>query len=488
MSLTIAGGTPVYSYLWSNGLSTSAISGVTAGVYAVTVTDANTCSLTESFTVSQPSALSLTGKTTAVRYFSGTDGAASVTALGGTFGSASRPYTYVWSNGASTSGVTGLSAGVYSVSVTDANACLAVLSLTVNGPTGLSLASAFTNINCAGGADGSISLTVSGGTSTTGSNSYSYAWDNAKKTFSASKSAISGLTTGAYAVTVTDGNGYFLIDRFVIDQPDPLTVSALPTSVSCTGQPATVTTEVRGGTAPYSYSWTDSGGNGITNATVVSLTADTYSLTVTDAHNCTTTTVSVSQPPPFGINAVVNPVICNGSATGSIDVTVEGATSPYSYSWSNGAGSQDITSLPAGIYSLTVTDANLCREVVSFTLTQSTALTIVGAAIVPNCTGPTPRPDGQLVLTTFDPAWRFAISAGSRFTTVVAHPNELPVIPANGLLTDTLPSPADANGQPYTVRIFTPDGCTKDLTLTLLPAACVCKPAVCTPFVIRKTK
>ena len=478
-----------YTYAWNTTASSSALSGLSAGVYSLTLTDANACSLVESFTISQPTALSLTGETTAVRCFSGTNGAASVQALGGTGG-----YQYGWSTGASTSALSGLSAGIYSVTVTDANACSAVLSLTVNEPTGLSLTSTFTNVNCAGGADGSIRLTVSGGTSATGAGPYVYAWTNAQNTFSASQSAISGLTTGAYAVTVTDGNGCILIDRFVIDQPDPLTVSALPTSVSCTGQPATVTVEVRGGTSPYSYSWTDSGGNGTTNATVVSLTAGTYSLTVTDAHGCTATTpVSVSQPPPFGINAVVNPVVCNGSATGSIDVTVEGATAPYSYSWSNGDGTfsaetQDIASLQAGIYSLTVTDANLCREVVSFTLTQSVALTLAGVAYAPNCAGPTPREDGQLVLTMFDPTWRFAISEGSSFTTTVADPNALPVVPSNGLLVNTLTNPNTATGQPYTVRIFTTDGCTRDLTLTLLQANCACKPDICAPFVIRKTK
>ncbi|MBO0934570.1 hypothetical protein [Fibrella aquatilis] len=489
VSLTVLGGTTPYSYSWSTGASTSVVTGLVAGVYSATVADANGCSLTESFTVNQPTALSLTGETTAVRCYAGTDGGASVLATGGTL-----PYTYSWSTGASMSAIIDLSSGTYSVTVTDANACSAVLSLTVNQPTALSLLSAQTNVNCAGGADGSISLTVSGGTSATGTAPYTYVWASATTSFSAATQTVAGLKTGAYSVTVTDSNGCLLIDRFVIDQPEPLTVSALPTSVSCTGQPATVTTEVRGGTGPYSYSWS----NGTTNATVVSLTAGAYSLTVTDANGCTATTpVSVSQPPPFGINAVVNPVICNGAATGSIDITVEGATpgapaQPYGYNWTgpmgNGATTQDLSNLPAGIYSLTVTDANNCREVVQFTLTQSAALTLAGVAIAPNCAGPTPRPDGQLVLTTFDPTWRFTISEGSSFTTVINDPVKLPVVPPNGLLVNTLQSPVTAAGQPYTVRIFTVDGCTKDLTLTLLPANCTCKPDICAPFVIRKTR
>ena len=490
ISLTALGGVEPYQYVWrnSNGTliaSTSAASGLATGLYSVTLTDNNRCTRQQSYSVSQPTALTLTSATTAVRCFSGTDGTASIQASGGTL-----PYSYFWSTGVSTSAIMGLSSGVYSATITDGNACSAVLSLTVSQPTALSLMSSSTNVNCADGADGSISLSVSGGTSATGAAPYTYAWASATTSFSADTQNITGLKTGAYSVTVTDGNGCLLINRFVLDQPDPLTVSALPTSVPCTGQPATVTTEVRGGNAPYSYSWSD----GTTNATVVSLTAGAYSLTVTDAHGCTATTpVSVSQPPPFGINAVVNPVICNGLATGSIDVTVEGATpgapaQPYSYSWSNGATTQDLASLPAGIYSLTVTDANLCREVVSFTLTQSAALTLAGVAIAPNCAGPTPRPDGQLVLTTFDPTWRFAISEGSSFTSVVNNPDTLPVILSNGLLISTLVNPATAAGQPYTVRIFTADGCTKDLTLTLLPANCVCKPAICAPFVVRKTR
>ncbi|MBO0950121.1 hypothetical protein [Fibrella forsythiae] len=488
-SLTVVGGVNApnepYTYAWSNGQSVSGVSGLSAGTYSVTVTDGNGCTLARALTVTEPVALSLAASVTDVRCFSGTDGTASLTVSGGTL-----PYSYSWSNGQSTSLLSGLSAGLYSVMVVDGNGCSMVSALTVSQPAALSLIGRQTNVNCSGSADGTISLTISGGTSSSGTFPYTYAWVNDDASFMASTSMVSGLAAGAYSVTVTDANGCNQTDRFVIEQPDLLTVSGLPTSVSCAGQPATVTTEVRGGAGPYSYSWS----NGTTTATVVSLTAGTYSLTVTDTNGCTASAaISVVQPPPFGVNAIVKPVICNGSATGSINVTLEGATpgpaaQPYSYSWSTGVVTEDLANLAAGTYSLTVTDANECREVVSFTLTQADDLTLTAQASAPNCSGPTPRQDGQLLLTNFDSTWRFAISEGERFTAVIADPGTLPVVPADGVLRRDLPNPGRVTGQPYTVRIYTPDGCSKDLTVILPPADCVCKPDICAPVRIQKTK
>ncbi|WP_375447481.1 hypothetical protein [uncultured Fibrella sp.] len=490
ISLTALGGKEPYRYVWQNTLgmvvaSTSIASGLLADIYSVTLIDANACERTSSFTVTEPTALSLATSVTDVRCSSGTDGAVSLTVSVGT-----PSHSYLWSNGQATSLISGLTAALYSVTLTDGNGCSTVRSFTVHQPTALSLISRQASVNCSGGADGTISLSVSGGLSASGTSPYTYAWATGTTALTASTAMIAGLSAGAYSVTVTDANGCFLANRFVIEQPDPLTVSGLPTSVSCVGQPATVTTEVRGGTGPYSYAWS----NGTINATVVSLTAGTYSLTITDANGCTAnTTVSVVQPPPFGLNAVVKPVICNGSATGSIDVTVEGATpglpaQPYSYSWSTGAVTKDLANLTAGTYSLTVTDANGCHEVVSFMLTQATDLMLTGQATAPNCAGPMPRQDGQLLLTSFDPTWRFAVSEGDSFTTVITDAGTLPVVPANGVLRTDLPNPDKATGQPYTIRIYTSDGCSKDLTVIVLPANCFCKPDVCVPIRIRKTK
>ncbi|MEZ0542235.1 hypothetical protein [Fibrella arboris] len=495
VSLTMAGGTPslsgqAYVYAWSNGTSGSAIGGLLAGAYSVTVADGTGCTRTDSFTVAEPTALSVAVAITDVRCFAGHDGLASLTASGGTW-----PYSYTWSNGQSTSLISGLTAGVYSVTIVDANGCSARLSVTINQPSALSLISDQTNVNCAGGTNGAISLTATGGIDASGTFPYSYSWTSDNTIFTASSSMVSGLLAGGYSVTVTDGNSCLATGRFVVEQPNPLAVSVLPTSVSCTGQAGTVTTEIRGGTPAtsgpaYQYLWS----NGQTNATVASFPAGTYSLTVTDANGCSATTVvTVSQPPPFMLNAVVKPIRCYGAATGSIDVHVEGATpgspvNPYSFTWSTGATTEELTDLGAGIYSLTVADANGCHEVTSFTLTQADDLTLAGQAISSNCTGPLPRQDGQLMLTTFDPTWRYAISEGTSFTTVIADLGTLPVVPANGVLRTDLPNPNNDAGQPYTIRLVTSAGCTKDLTLTLLPVNCLCKPDVCAPVRVRQTK
>jgi len=149
---------------------------------------------------------------------------------------------------------------------------------------------------------------------------------------------------------------------------------------------------------------------------------------------------------------------------------------------------EDLENLPAGTYSLTVTDANECREVVGFMLTQASDFTVAGQAVTPGCVDAQARRDGRLVLTTYEPTWRYAISEGGSFTPVVAQPGDLPVVPTDGLLRTDLPNPTDASGQPYTIRLFTAEGCIKDLTLTVLPATCICPPPTCLPIKIRKIK
>ncbi|MEZ0487021.1 hypothetical protein [Fibrella aquatica] len=495
VSVTVTGGTPItqeqpYTYLWAGpgagGASTSALTGLSAGVYSVTVTDASLCALTDSFTVGQSASLTVAGTVSAVSCLGGIDGAVSVTASGGTL-----PYAYAWSNGPDNSLNTGLSAGLYSVTITDGNGCQYTDSFTITQPNALSLVGIAMPVSCLSGTNGTVGVTVAGGSPASLDGSYTYLWANLSGTFSASAAALSGLMADVYTVIATDGNGCTATDSFTVSEPTAISLTTAVSAVRCfSGTDGLISVTATGGTLPYSYSWS----NGQATSSVSGLSAGLYSITVADASGCTATTpVSVSQPPPYALNAVVSPVVCNGSATGSIDVTVEGATpgmpeQPYRFTWSTGAETEDIANLTAGTYSLTVTDANGCREEIQFQLTQADNLTLTGEAIAPTCAGPLPRPDGQLRLITFDLAWRYAISEGTSFTTTVADLGTLPSIPANGVLRNDLPNPDSGEGLPYTIRIFTADGCSKDLTLILPPAVCTCKPDICVPVRIRKTK
>ncbi len=492
VSVTATGGTPAYGFIWSNrdggpGITTADQISLVAGVYSVTGTDGNGCSRVTSVTVTEPNRLvvSILQRDNACegdRY-----GRAEAIVSGGT-----EPYNYSWvaAGGtvlSTTNTLENASAGVYSLITTDSQTCREVTSFTLTAPARLAAQTSLTHVACFGNATGAISATLSGGTPP-----YAYNWDSglppgANQT---------NLAAGSYLLYLSDNNNCHIELLVNVGQPEALSLVERITPVRCfSGTDGVISLTALGGTEPYSYVWRTTDGDLISSSSAVSdLTSGTYSVTLTDANKCSLTrSYSVSQPTALSLASAVSAVNCFAGTDGAISVTATGGTpatgaGAYSYLWNTGAQTQDVASLPAGIYSLTVTDANLCREVVSFTLTQSAALTLAGVAITPNCAGPTPREDGQLVLTTFDPTWRFAISVGSSFTTVVAEPNALPLVPSTGLLIDTLPSPTDAAGQPYTIRIFNPDGCTKDLTLMLLPAPCICKSDVCAPFVIRKTK
>ena len=178
--------------MWSNGATTSTISGLSAAVYNVTVTDAKDCTATATATVDQPAALSVAGSGTDVSCFGGTNGTATATPTGGT-----APYTYLWSNGATTSTISGLSAAQYNVTVTDANDCTGTEAIILTEPTtALSLEVSSVAASCIVGDDGSATVTANGGTGP-----YGYIWSNGQTTQSAT-----ALVAGDYTVTVTDAN------------------------------------------------------------------------------------------------------------------------------------------------------------------------------------------------------------------------------------------------------------------------------------------
>jgi gliding motility-associated-like protein len=371
ITLTVAGGTPQYSYVWSGpsfSATTKDITALSAGDYLVTVTDSKSCAQTLGpLKVTEPLAITV-GTPTVTNTGCGTSvGAISITPANGTL-----PYSFTWSGPGGYSNtnqnITGLAAGSYTVTIKDANNCSITSTPIVVSSSGLTLSVTPTikNIDCNGNNNGSISLVVSGG-----SNNFTYAWTGPN--FNASTKDITGLKAGSYTVAITDVNNAtctFNPPAYTIIEPSVLTVS-LPqiTNITCKGaSTGAISITVNGGTPQYSYTWSGPNFSATNTSAISNLVAGTYNVTITDANGCKkTATATVTEPATnatFGSPTVTN-VLCFGSTTGKIILPVNGGTAPYTYVWKNGSGSTvgssaTLDNVGAGTYHLEIKDANGC--------------------------------------------------------------------------------------------------------------------------------
>jgi len=288
-----------YTYAWSSDplQNTQTATGLAPGNYIVTVTDLNGCTSTASATVTGPSsALSATAaQSKPVTCFNGSDGTATITPGGGWNAS----YTYAWSSVPlqNTPAATGLSAGNYTVTVTDLNGCTATASAMVTGPSSALSATAAQSkpVTCFNGSDGTATVTPGGGWNA----SYSYAWSSVPLQ---NTPAATGLAAGSYTVTVIDLKGCTATASATVSQPDVLTALAFvvsPVSIY-EGSDGSITVSAGGGTTDYSYIWSTSPVR--TTQAATGLSAGTYWVTVTDANACmATSSTTLTQPtPPSG--------------------------------------------------------------------------------------------------------------------------------------------------------------------------------------------
>lgn len=371
-TVTTAGGMPVITYSWSSGGTAATETGLGAGSYTVTVTDANGCTATGTVTLTEPGAITTSMMQTNVSCNGGNNGDAMVMASGGT-----GTLTYSWSSGGTNASETNLAAGTYTVTVTDANSCTAIDSVTITEPLAITTSITANYPQCNGGT-GDATINSTGGTGT-----HTYSWSSG-----GTNATESNLAAGTYTVTVTDANGCTAVDSITIVQPVAITASITSNSPLCNGGTGDATVSSSGGTGPHTYSWSSGG----TGATETNLAAGTYTVTVTDSLGCTAIdSVTITEPTALtaSSNTTVDPSTCGGN-DGSIDITVSGGTAAYTYLWSNSNTNEDLTGLTAGMYSATVTDANFCTTtfsvtlndpnppVVSLAIAQDTACTLDG--------------------------------------------------------------------------------------------------------------
>ncbi|MCH8902833.1 MAG: T9SS type A sorting domain-containing protein [Bacteroidetes bacterium] len=372
--LTVSGGTPGYTYLWSTTATTEDVSGLGVGTHTVVVTDANACTKNDSAVITEPAALSSSDTTTNVSCNGGSDGAVDLTPSGGTTG-----YTYLWSNTATTQDISGLIAGTYTVVITDAYGCTYNDTAVITQPTVLGTSISGTDAICNGGSTGSVDLTVSGGTP-----AYSYLWSN-----SSTLEDPAGLTAGTYTITVTDANGCTIMDTVIIGQPSAITVTFSKTDASCSGiKDGTATATGAGGTPGYTYLWNSSPPQSTQTAT--GLGAGTYTVTVTDTNGCTTMdSVTINNIVSLTSGMTVKNALCNGDSNGTATVTVAGGTGTLTYLWNSSPpqSTQTVTGLLAGTYSVTVTDSLGCTITDMATVTEPDVIQIF--------TSTTPATQGQ---------------------------------------------------------------------------------------------
>ncbi|MBX7202503.1 MAG: gliding motility-associated C-terminal domain-containing protein, partial [Bacteroidia bacterium] len=333
------------------------------------------CSKTISQTI--PNTGSLNASATVnnlVSCFGGSNGAATATPSGGT-----APFSYLWTNGATTALASNLGAGSHSVTITDANGCMAFASVNISQPAEGLHVEAVTSPDQCGTSTGSITAIARGGTQP-----YTYSWNSLPNELD----PIAGsLPSGNYAVTVTDANGCDTTVTAVLPSYAPLQVQLDSVkAVSCFGaQDGQVYLSISGGRGNLTYNW----GAGEQSALPGGFAAGTYTLQVRDTALCSSSVQFIIQrPAQIVASATVFPVSCYGRADGRINILASGGSSALTYQWSDGASVAIRAGLAAGTYSCTIEDANGCSTILdSLSIIQPANLELTLTARDPDCGG-----------------------------------------------------------------------------------------------------
>jgi hypothetical protein len=369
LTVEAIGGVPAYTYTWSDGQTGPTADSLAMGTYSVVVTDLNGCQDSTQMFLAEPTLLdvSLT-QLLDVTCFEADNGIIDVSVVGGT-----APYSYNWSNNAVTEDLNPIAAGTYSLEVMDANGCSDTLSATITQPD-LLLMTVDTVIDatCSGAENGEITVQAQGGTAP-----YVYTWPD----LGLAGPTVSGLSAGVYEVQVVDANGCAWSLNVVVGQPSSIDASlVIQTEVSCNGlEDASVLATVSGGTAPYSYLWSNNDTDSLGN----DFGAGSHFVVITDAAGCDTTlTFDIDEPTPIAISLdTLYNVTCNGFDNGQAEIDISGGTIPYTVEWSNNDVGYVATGLPAGTHTAYVTDGNGCLDSLQVQVTQPDTMELLLSTI-----------------------------------------------------------------------------------------------------------
>ena len=404
-------GVPPFTYLWSNGATTVSISGVPKGAYTATMTDATGASVTHTHLLnSQEFDLYLSDSKPSV-FCNPTSGALTVDPLGGV-----APYTYTWSNGQTAPGIQGLNVGSYGVTVVDATGCTALGEFDVIlNPMYYAYAQvdSVQQPDCINTTGGELKASMV----YAGYGPYSYVWSNG-----ASTETVSGLSSGYYAVTVTDGLG--CTSAASIDLQKNLIVTG---SVVCTGSNSgTAGALLVNASAPISYTWS----NGLNGANLNNLPNGAYAVTASDANGCTSIGLAQVVIPYVNTYDYSSKCYSGNNGVGGCWLVNDQA---LSYLWDNGVTDSYNTSLSPGFHTVTITSALGCSVTggvniapplappitITYTATQADCSNSLGGALNINISGGFPPynfyangPDGYF---TNDLSSLLNIQAGSYY-------------------------------------------------------------------------
>ncbi len=373
IDITVSGGVPPYLFRWSNGEIIEDINNVRAGTYSVEVTDDNFCTISKEIVIDQPNALFVSF----YRSFPSSDVARDGMIIADVNGGI-EPYQYEWLDEignilpVNTDRLENIGSEKYGLRVKDANNCeLVVNDIDLYTPPVLEVILEEQNVvSCNGNtSSGSIIAIVNGGIPFDSDLQYVFQWYNAmnNEEIGSNNRILSGIGEGEYYATITDSAGTTITSSvFILQEPEILQLTFNTDYINCGNENDwTIEAAVIGGTAPYSYRWS----NGDRANQIENLLPGTYGVFITDARGCTIENlVTVDAPESLKLDYNITIPTCYEGCDGNIALDIAGGLAPYTYQWSTGSTDKDLSKICAGEYRVTITDAKGCLIIESITI------------------------------------------------------------------------------------------------------------------------